>query len=106
MLYHDIAAFLHWIDAHNVFDPHNYLDFVIEDTVVGAVHHSRLPLLQEHPGIFHIDDARVVLDPRLDTPAARTEVVAGVLREWRDAGLFPAWRDELYRASTVFDAHL
>jgi 8-oxo-dGTP pyrophosphatase MutT (NUDIX family) len=98
------APFLRWLDAHNAFDPHNYLDFVIDDTVVGAVHRQRLPLLQEHPGIFHIDDARVTLDPRLDTPAARTEAVAGVLRAWRDVGLFPGWRDELYRVSTAFDA--
>ncbi len=98
------TAFLRWLDAHNAFDPHTYLDFVIEDTVVGAVHRSRLPLLQAHPGIFHVDDARVTLDPRLDTPAARTEAVAGVLREWRNAGLFPAWRDELYRVSAGFDA--
>lgn len=97
-------AFLHWIDAHNIFDPLDYLDFVIEDTVVGAVHRSRLPLLQEYSGIFHVDDARVTLNPRLDTPAARTEAVAGVLRAWRDAGLFPAWRDELYRVSAGFDA--
>lgn len=100
----DTAAFLHWIDAHNAFDPHSYLDFVIEDTVVGAVHRQRLPLLQEHPGIFRVDDACVTLDPRLDTPAARTEAVASVLRAWREAGLFPGWRDELYRVSAGFDA--
>ncbi|HQE91728.1 MAG TPA: DUF4743 domain-containing protein [Anaerolineae bacterium] len=98
------TAFLRWIDAHNVFDPQNYLDFVIEGTVVGAVHRQRLPLLQAQPGIFQIHDGRVTLDPRLDTPAARTEAVAGVLAEWRDAGLFPGWRDELYRVSTAFDA--
>ncbi|MGC9395017.1 MAG: DUF4743 domain-containing protein [Anaerolineae bacterium] len=103
-LFIDTSAFLRWIDAHNAFDPHNYLDFVIEDTVVGAVHRQRLPLLQEHPGVFHIDDARVTLDPRLGTPAARTEAIAGVLAEWHDAGLFPGWRDELYRVSTAFDA--
>lgn len=100
----NITAFLRWIDAHNAFDPHNYLDFIIEDAVVGAVHRQRLPWLLEHPGIFHVDDARVTLDSRLDTPAARTEAVAGVLAEWRNAGLFPGWRDELYRVSTAFDA--
>ncbi len=98
------TAFLHWIDAHNVFDPRTYLNFVIEDTVVGAVHRQRLPLLQAHPGIFHVDDARVTLDLRLDTPTARTDAVAGVLAEWRAAGLFPGWRDELYRVSAGFDA--
>lgn len=97
------TAFLHWIDVHNVFDPHTYLDFIIEDTVVGAVHRSRLPLLQEHPGVFRVNDACVTLAPRLDTPVARTEAVAGVLAAWRDAGIFPAWRDELYRVSTAFD---
>lgn len=98
------TAFLRWIAMHNARDPHNYLDFVLEETVVGAVHRSRLPLLQAHPDVFHVHDARVTLDPRLDTPAARTEAVAEVLREWRDAGLFPGWRDELYRVSTAFDA--
>jgi 8-oxo-dGTP pyrophosphatase MutT (NUDIX family) len=99
----DLTAFLHWIDAHNAFDLHNYLDFVIEDTVVGAVHRHRWPLLQERPGVFHVDDTRVTLNPRLDTPAARTEALAGVLCEWRNAGLFPGWRDELYRVSAGFD---
>ncbi len=97
-------AYLRWIAAHNFYDPHAYLDFVIEDTVVGAVHRSRLPLLQAHPDVFHVDGACVTLDPRLDTPAARTEAVAAVLRAWRDADMFPAWRDELYRVSTAFDA--
>ena len=98
------AAFLHWIDEHNAFDPHNNLDFVIEGNVVGAVHRSWLSSLYEHPDVFHIHAACVTLDPRLDTPAARTETVAGVLRDWRDVGLFPGWRDELYRVAASFDA--
>lgn len=99
------AALLRWIDALNVFDPpHSYLDFAIDDTVVGAVHHSKLPLLLQHPCVFRISDDRVSLHPHLDTPDARTVAVAEVLRVWRDAGLVPGWRDELYRVSTAFDA--
>jgi hypothetical protein len=98
------TVLLHWIDTLNVFDPHNYLDFVIDDTVVGAVHRSKLPLLQEHAGVFYVTDARVSLHPHLNSTDARTEAVAEVLHAWRDAGLVPGWRDELYRVSTAFDA--
>jgi hypothetical protein len=59
------AVFLRWIDAHNAFDPHNYLDFVIEGTVVGAVHRQRLPLLEERPGVFHIDGETTVWKPSM-----------------------------------------
>ncbi len=99
-----MGTLLHRIVAQNVFDPHNYLDFVIADTPVGAVHRQWIPLLQAEPAIFHTDCARVTLAPHLNTPAARTEAVAGVLRNWRAAGLIAGWRDELYRVATAFDA--
>lgn len=100
----DTTALLRWIDVLNVCDPRNYRDFVIDDTVVGAVHHSWVPLLREHPRVFRIDEDHIGLHPRLETPGARTRAVAEVLRAWRDAGRLPGWRDELYRVSTAFDA--
>ena len=97
-------ALLRWIDALNGVDLHSYLDFVIDNIVVGAVHRSWCPLLLDNPRVFLVDDYRVNLHPRLGTPDARTEAVAEVLRTWRVAGHFPGWRDELYRVSTAFDA--
>lgn len=99
----DTTALLRWIDALNGVDLHNYLDFVIGDTVVGAVHRSWCTLLREYPRVFLVDDC-IRLHPRLDTPGARTEAVAEVLNAWCSAGRFPGWRDELYRVSTAFDA--
>lgn len=99
-----ITSLFRWIDVLNVFDLYNYLDFVVDGTVVGAVHRSKRPLLQEYPNVFHMTKECVSVHPRLDTPAARTEAVAEVLRAWRDMGLVPGWRDELYRVSMAFDA--
>jgi len=100
----DTATFLHWLDKHNLHTPQHYLDLTVADTVIGAFHQSRLPLLAEHPHVFQLHDGHVALHPRLDTPAARTDAVVDVLREWREAGLITGWRDEVYRVSTTFDA--
>ncbi len=100
----DISAMLYWLAEHNRHSSDHYHDFVIADTRAGAFHQSRLPLLAQYPDVFEVHADRVTLALRLDTPAARTEAVAGVTHAWRDAGLIPGWRDELYRVSAAFDA--
>lgn len=99
-----IEAFLNWLVKHNTYLSQHYLNFIIEDIIVGTFHKSCLPLLTQHPHIFQIHADTITLHPRLDTPIARTEAVAEVLREWRDTGLITGWRDELYRVATTFDA--
>lgn len=95
---------IQWLDKLNHFIPDAYLDFIIANTKVGAVHQSHLPLLAQHPDVFQVHDDHIAIHPRLDTLVARTKAVVEVLHEWREAGLITGWRDEPYRVSTAFDA--
>ena len=100
------TTLLHWLDSRHHYAPQHYLDFIIASVVIGAFHKNRLPLLAQYPHVFQIHADHVTLHPRLGTPAARTEAVAEVLREWHDAGMITGWRDELFRVSAAFNAPL
>ncbi len=100
----DTTLFLHWIDELNQYDPADFADFVVNGSVLGAIPVRKLDLFARHPDVFQVAPGRVVLHPRLDTADARTRAVAGVLNVWRAEGMFPGWRDELYRVSPGFHA--
>jgi len=100
----DTQALLHWIDFHNNYDPTRFVDFVIDDTVLGAVHKDMRDRCVQHPGVFQVSEQRVVLHPRLDDPPSRTQAVECVLKEWLAQGVFSGWRDEHYVVSTAFEA--
>jgi len=100
----DTQAFLRWIDMHNNYDPSYFVDFVIDDAVVGAVHKDICALCAPHPDVFRVLADRVALHLRLDNPLSRTEAVERVLKDWYAQGIFSGWRDERYAISTAFDA--
>ena len=100
----DTHALLHWIVECNNYTPEPFVDWVIEDTVVGAIHKERLGLVRQHPETFQVLDDRVILHPRLDTPDARTDAVEQVLKSWHAQGLFSGWRGERYAVSAMFGA--
>lgn len=60
---------------------------------VGSVTLSQLPLLAEHPADFRITDGGVTIDIEAAACEARLDQLH---REWRDAGVIVAWRDERY----------
>ncbi len=98
-----MKGLLDWIVECNSWNSSHFVDFIIEDITVGAIHCSRLELLKSYPQIFQVFSNRVKLHPRLDSPAARTEAVDAVLRNWRKKGIIQGWRDEQYRVTSSFD---
>lgn len=84
------------------FTPENYRPFVVGRRKVGLADHAFVAALVSYPDIFTVTDDALTLSPSLDTPAARTEAVAGVLESLRAEGLFPGWRGEHYPVSEGF----
>jgi hypothetical protein len=76
--------------------------FMVADTHVGWVVPDFAVALARFPHVFHVDEKAVTMQPRLDTPATRSEAVAEVLDTLRAEGLVPGWRNELYAVAQGF----
>ncbi len=101
----DTNKLLNWIErCQQKQDLQHFLPFMVEGQKLGAIHCSRLPLLEAHPGIFICTESNVSLHPQLKTPQQRTTALDPVLRDWRKQEVFFGWRDEPYRVATAFDA--
>ena len=98
-----MAGLLNWIVECNSWNKSLFVDFVIEDITIGAIHCTQLDLLKRYPQVFQVFSKQVTLHPRLYTPEARTEVVDAVLQIWRKEGVIQGWRDEKYRVTRSFD---
>lgn len=84
-------------------EPGNYRPFRVGSERVGWIGHEFAERLARFPEVFRVADA-VALAPDLDTCAARSQAVAGVLLRLKDQGLVPGWRGESYPVATSFFA--
>ena len=82
----NMIAFLRWINECNTFEKSHFIDFVIEDAVLGMICRSNLSLFEEHPQVFQVSQDRVTLHPCLDNPGTRTLAVSRVSRKWHKKG--------------------
>jgi 8-oxo-dGTP pyrophosphatase MutT (NUDIX family) len=97
-----MAGLRKWLNQCNRHNRAHYLDFIVGEQVVGAVHRERAALLAAYPRVFMLGEYAVRLSPRLATPQARTEAVAEVLQDWRGQGILNAWRGEPYQVAAGF----
>jgi hypothetical protein len=79
-----------------------YRRFMVAGTHVGWVVPDFAVALARFPHVFQVDRNAVTLQPRLETPEARSEAVAEVLEILRAEGLIPGWRNELYAVAQGF----
>ena len=75
--------------------------FVVDDAALGLVDDDRAARLARFAW-FEVTRDAVRLDRRLDTPEARTRVMAEVALTLRQEGALPAWRDELFNVTREF----
>ncbi|KAJ3329949.1 hypothetical protein HDU76_006780 [Blyttiomyces sp. JEL0837] len=71
----------------------------ISDVLVGVVPPMVLPHVESHPDVFEVRDSSVRINASLDNEAIRTEKVEGVLKSWKERGIFgclKGWRAERY----------
>lgn len=89
-------SFLDHIARCNAHDMSRFRTFVVAGEIVGHVRHDNAAHLARFPDVFDVSDDRVALADGLDTYAARTDAVAGVLRTLGDEGVITDWRNEIY----------
>ncbi len=95
--------FLNWISLCNNYNPIHYFDFVVANTVVGAIHKNNLPLFQAHPTIFNVENQVVKLDSRYNSPENRTQIIHQLVKNWYVWGKISGWREEIYNVTTEFN---
>jgi 8-oxo-dGTP pyrophosphatase MutT (NUDIX family) len=71
------------------------LPFYVREQAVGWIRPSFADLLRRWPHVFEVGSAYVTLRAKPDTPAGRSEAMAGVARELAKDGVIRGWRDEL-----------
>lgn len=98
------SVFLNWIRECNSFSAGKFVDFLISNSVVGAIHKEKLSLLRKHPDVFQVFEDRVAMHPRLDTPQSRTQAMLQVSRAWNAQGITAKWHNELCNVSPTFGA--
>lgn len=97
-------SFLDRIRECNAHDLTRFRPFEVAGTRVGWVKPAFAARLAAFPEVFAVGEDRVVLDPGLDTFAARTRAVDRVLRRLRSDGAVPGWREEAYPVAAGFAA--
>jgi len=88
----------------NRFDRSAYRPLIIGDHIVGAVTNDIAARLKSHADVFAVRDHEILMQPGLQTPESRSQVMAKMLAAWRKDGLIPGWRDELYPVTNHFTA--
>ncbi len=89
-------ALLDHIRHCNRFDPSDFIPFRVGQARVGLMRRALSLELRRFGSLFHVFEDLVHLDPRLDTPQARTEAVAEAVAALVADGLLPTLRNELY----------
>ncbi|HXZ48739.1 MAG TPA: DUF4743 domain-containing protein [Usitatibacter sp.] len=80
------------------------LPFYVKEHPVGWLRPSFADLLRRWPHVFEVGTAYVTLRATPDTPAGRTEALAGVTRDLAREGEILGWRDEMVSVSHHYAA--
>ena len=89
-------GFLDRIAECNAHDLDGFVPFRIGAAQPGWVRPAFARRLADYPRVFAVDGAGVRMAAALDTPEARTDAAAPVLRALSEAGALGRWRDEAY----------
>lgn len=89
-------ALIDHIAACNKHDMTRFRPFRVAGQSVGWIRDDFVPVLARRAELFMIQPHAVTLSPALETPQARSAALDGFLRELREVGLFPSWREERY----------
>ena len=99
-----IRSPLRQYERHPPVDLLRFRKFIVEGRHVGWVRSSIAGRAATHSRVFHVDDRIVEMRDHLISVEARSQAMSEVLLRWRELGLVPGWRDELYPVNTRFGA--
>lgn len=89
--------------AHR-FDAAAHVPLLCDGARIGWLRKAHAQTLMAWPEIFRRDAAGVHLAATLDSAAARTAAIDGVVETLHEEGAITGWRDERYAVVTAFDA--
>ena len=81
-----------------------YRPLIVDGIALGWLDDARAARLARFDTVFRVDNARIVFAATLRNCEERSASLIGVTNTLRAKGEFPAWRDELYAASSTFGA--
>ncbi len=91
----DATPFLRHIEAHNRYDPANFVPWHIEEKAVGLIRHDFVPLLAGHATVFKVSSGRIDMIAG-HNPEERTKSLEIVSASLAASGQFNI-RNEPYR---------
>jgi 8-oxo-dGTP pyrophosphatase MutT (NUDIX family) len=105
-LYADLLGFLRAACTHASHAGRELpvLPFYVREHAVGWLRPSFADQLRRWPHVFDVSSAYVTLKVQPDTPAARSEALALVVRELANDGVIGGWRNELVSVAPRYAA--
>ena len=97
-------SYIERIEECNAHDSDHFRPFLVAKARVGWINEAFADVLAEFEDVFRITDAAVTLASALDTFAARSRAVAGVVGELVRRGIVTGWREEFYPVGTAYHA--
>ncbi|RTZ67777.1 MAG: DUF4743 domain-containing protein [Aquificaceae bacterium] len=96
-------SYLERIQKCHQYDRSKYLDFMIDDEVMGLTEHSFAEQLARWSDVFQRTDKQIILNPELQTFDERTQAVAPIMEALHKEGVIDTWVDEPYAVSHAFE---
>ncbi len=90
------------LECHQ-YDRSQYLDFIINDEVMGLTERHFAEQLLRWDEVFYRHENRLILNPELQTFDARTQAVAPVMEALHKEGIIDTWVNEPYAVSHTFE---
>ncbi|MCK5918722.1 MAG: DUF4743 domain-containing protein [Cocleimonas sp.] len=96
-------SYLERIQACHGYERSDYLDFVIDDEVMGLTRPQFAEQLLRWRDVFQIDNNQLLLNPDLKNAEQRTQAVDPIMRQLHQEGVIPSWVEEPYAVSHQFE---
>jgi len=93
---------LRWVKICNNYQQEDFIPFVVDNELLGAVPKNRLTLFEDEKHVFIFEKGILTLKPQ--TFEERTFEIEKVMQKWFQMGIFKYWKNEPYRVSHDFNA--
>jgi hypothetical protein len=92
---------LHWVKICNEYNKEDFIPFVVDNELLGAISKKHLNLFENEKEVFRFENGILTLKPQ--TFEDRTFEIEKVMKKWFQQGIVKHWKNEPYRVSTEFN---
>ncbi len=79
-----------------------FLSFRVGDRKIGHMRRDFADRLAEFPSVFHRDESGIAIAAHLDRPDYRSAAIDTAMRELKERGLVPGWRNEMFAIAETY----